>query len=428
MLLQTATLSAETPASKPASRPAASQPAATRPAAPRIEINLLTMGSGDDLYQRAGHAALEVRTIDAAGKAHSVVYNYGDADFDDPALVEKFFRGTLRFRLSLAGTREQVLAVYGRTQDRDVWLQHLALTPLQARKIAARLAREVKPDRRYYPYHHIERICTTRIRDLLDEFTDSALAKQLGNDWRHEHPHTIRYYQPRGFRGHHLAFIAGDVLIGRRHDRRMTNHYALYIPELLRLYLQRVVVPSPTGGSRKVPLASKPEQLYSRWKPPAVTEERGQSTLVFFGGLGLVVLLLAVGGLARPADKPRLGGAALLLWSLVAGLCGLAITLLVLLSGVPELRQNELLLSFWPTDLLLLGVAVRWLRGRAQAGRWLRIYVWLHLLVLAAVVVGHAVGLLYQRPLILVGFAGLGQIALYLLVRRLPLPSRVTTT
>lgn len=387
------------------------------------------MGSGDDLYQRAGHAALEVRTIDGAGKARSVVYNYGDADFDDPELVEKFFRGTLRFRLSVAGTLEQVLAGYGRTQDRDVWRQRLALTPVQAKKIAERLAREVKPDRREYPYHHIERICTTRIRDLLDEFTGGVLAKQLGNDWRHEHPHTVRFYQPRGFRGHHLAFIAGDVLIGRLHDRRMTNHYALYIPELLRLYLQRVVVPAPDGSSKMVPLAGKPEQLFSRWKPPAVTQERGHSTLVFFGTLGLLVLLLTGGALLRPSDKPRLAGVALLLWALPAGFSGLAIAILVVFSGVPELRQNELLLSFWPTDLLLLGVAVRWLRGRAQAGRWLRVYVWLHLLVLATVVVGHLTGMLYQRPLIVVGFAAVGQLALFLLVRRLPLPpSRVTTT
>jgi hypothetical protein len=387
-------------------------------------IYLLTMGSGDDLYHRAGHAALEVEQLDAQGKRSSTVYNYGDADWKDPDFVAKFFKGTLQFRLSRAGTKENVLAVYGRGHDRDVWRQKLALTAAQAKQVAARLAREAKPDKRDYPYHHIERICTTRIRDLLDELTAGSLKRQLSAP----HALTVRDYQPRGFRGHHLAFLGGDLLCGRLHDRPITDHYALYLPQHLRSYLQKVMVPDPAGGARKVPLVGKPERLYSRWKPAAVTEEDGATTLVVFGACSALLLLLALLGWARADKGPRLAGAAVTLYALLAGLLGLLVGALVIFSAVPELRQNELLLLYWPTDLLLLGVGLRWLRGRARAGRLVRGYAWLKAGVAALWIVGQLTGLLYQRPLIIPAFAVLGAIALLMLTRRVGRSVSITPT
>ena len=369
----------------------------SRAAEARTTIYLVTMGSGDDLYQRAGHAALEVERIDALGKKTSMVYNYGDADWDDSAFVWKFFRGTLKFKLSVAGNLEQVLAVYGRGQDRDVWRQRLALTTAQARQVAEGLAREAKPDRCWYPYHHIKRICTTRIRDLLDGLFQGVLRRQLQTP----HPMTVRDYQPRGFRGHHLAFLGGDLFTGRLHDRPITDYYVLYLPDRLRESLQRVKVPDSTGKVGPVPLAGTPERLYTRWKPPAVTAEAGMTTTVVFGTFLVIFVILSVIAWWRGPTHPRWAGLALLLHALVFGIGGLLIATLMAVSTVPEFRQNELILIFWPTDLLLVGVAIRWLRGLAVSGVWLRRYAWAHGVVAGAWLVGQIAGVLYQRPLII---------------------------
>jgi hypothetical protein len=433
-LFVTGLINAFCPASAVAEQPvSATQPASRPPtvvagAGPRYEINLITMGPGEHLYTRAGHAALEVVTI-RGKKRTSRVFNYGDADWQQAGLTWKFFRGTLMFRLSVAGTLEQVVAGYGQSQDRSIFKQRLALTDAQKQRLVALLERDLQPKNRYYPYHHIERICTTRIRDRLDDVLAGALKKQL--DGR-PHKKTIRDYQPVGFRGHHLAFLGGDLLIGRLHDRPISDYYALYIPQLMSEYLQQVDV--VTADGKKVPLAGKPTVLYQRWKPP-VLGEPGQTTSIFFL-LMLVWLMLFIAlaylesgrkppDAAKLARSAKLAGVGLLLPAIVLVFVSLAGWALQLLSVVPELHQNELLLFFWPTDVLLLLKAIQWLRGRHSTSRFFNAYLIAHIAVALIALLAHGIGVLYQRPLVVPVGATVWLLTAWVMTRRL---SNVTVT
>jgi len=121
-------------------------------------------------------------------------------------------------------------------------------------------------------------------------------------------------------------------------------------------------------------------------------------------GVKLVWALAALACLLAPAmillARRRSPWAALplLLQVLPLGTCAVLCWALFLGSTVPELWQTELVLVLWPTDLLLLIPAGCWLRGRWPWRRLLSIYARVRLVSVAAALVGHATGLLYQQP------------------------------
>ena len=127
-------------------------------------ISLLTVSPGDALLTRAGHAAVVVTEKWPDGREMSTVYNYGDANFDDPWLGVKFAWGQPRFFLSVVGDLYEAVEHYGLLQNRDVWVQDLALTSGQAERIAYALQQQVLPENREYDYHYLTHTCTTELR------------------------------------------------------------------------------------------------------------------------------------------------------------------------------------------------------------------------------------------------------------------------
>lgn len=374
--------------------------AAPRPGdtgATRYAIDLLTMGPGDALPTRAGHAALVVRELLPDGRELSTVYNYGDANFDESWLELRFVFGHVQGFLSVVGDVYDAAELYGLMQDRDVWLQTLALDDEQARLVAERLAWQAKPEHREYAFHHLDATCTTEIRALLDEVLDGQLAAQLvgrPEAW------TIRDYQQLVLDDMIIIGSLADAAFGRRHDGTIDQYFALLWPWKMREYLRAVRVPDPAGGTAPVPLAGPPVLLAERGGPPPITGRNRSAWWLSGIGAGLVVLG-AVLLRRRRAVPSRLAGWWLLGWSLPIGSLGVVLTILSVASSVPELRNNELVLSVLATDLLLLVPAVAWVRGRGRVPRWLRGYATVRLCVVGLAVAARAVGLFVQQPWLL---------------------------
>lgn len=135
----------------------------------------------------------------------------------------------------------------------------------------------------------------------------------------------------------------------------------------------------------------------------------------------MLVVGLGLFALRGQRERPGRSGAWLLLWSVPLGLCALAMAFGAVFSTVTEGRLNELMLSFPVTDLLLIGVAVRWLRGRAEAGRLLRGYAVARLALVLLVILGHATGVLIQEPRVMVALALCCTGLLVAITRRFPL-------
>ncbi len=379
-----------------------------------VQIHLITMGPGDHLYTRGGHAALMVARLRNGVPESTEIYNYGDTNWDDPWMVWNFLRGRLVFFLSSSGDLATTVEKYGIGQGRSVYRQRVNLSPQQAREMAERLAEGIKPGQREYLLHHMRAVCSTKVLDMLDGTLGGIIQTQLEPQTG---PQTAREYQEFGFSGHHLAAVAADLFLGRMHDHRLDGFKTAAVPWHMRDDLQQIMVPNPTGAGEPVPLVEPPVALVERKEPPV----RKQDWFTHYLWGGLICLFLFFGAQAYrrlPRDSAS-AGEVLFPAALLSGLIGVLILLLVVLSTVREFKANELLLVFPPSDWLLLSPARRWWKGKRGAPRWVRIYGLVRLAVVGLVVIGHLTGLLIQQPRILIGLGLVLALLLWALPRRM---------
>lgn len=88
------------------------------------EVYLYTMGVGEALFERFGHAAMCLHY--PRRPSHDGCYNYGTADFQTPLpLSWAFLRGRADFWV--ATTTPALLLAHYRVLDRTVWRQRLPL-------------------------------------------------------------------------------------------------------------------------------------------------------------------------------------------------------------------------------------------------------------------------------------------------------------
>ncbi len=402
---------------------AGSAAAGEPPSGTSTEVHVITMGPGDGLYTRAGHLALMVATLLDGKPVATRIYNYGATDWDNPWMVTDFLTGRLTFFLSSPGSLDDAVRTYGVGQKRTVYRQKLALTAAQTQDLVARLEQGVKPENRAYRYHHVEAICTTKARDLIDQVVGGAIREQLSGE---PSDATIQQDVQLAFSGHRGPSIAADLLFGWRHYRPVDLYYGLYHPDRMREALQRVHVPDPQGGSDPVPLAGPPIKLGERIGPP-LNLRPSHST--FWLAIFAAVVLLALGADAyrQLPNQTRIAGAWVALWALPVGLLGLLIAGLMTFSAVPELHDNELILSFPPTDLWLLGLSVRWMVGREVRLRLLRWYVLGRVVVGLFCLAAIATGLFIQRPVILPMLSLAFSLGLWLMLRRAEAPRQPAT-
>jgi multisubunit Na+/H+ antiporter MnhB subunit len=314
-------------------------------AAPMIDV--YTMGVGEDLFSAFGHAAICVTDERVpAGRC----YNYGTADFTTPVpLGWSFIRGRALFWVSTTSTAQMLR--YYTAVGRAVWRQTLSLTPVEATSVASALEASAQEGTKYYRYHHFNDNCTTRIRDVVDRATGGRLSRDTTDRGR-----TFRQWARDGFAGNTGMLVVNDLLLGRPADRRTDSWQAMFLPSELRVEIARRFSAPPVAIVLGRPLP-----------PPGAT---WLGTLAFvIAGVALALLVLV----------HRRSGRALT--AFVLGLVGTVLWLLAALSSFPELRWNELLLSFWPSDFLLPWLGPRYLRVR--------------LIALGLVVVAH-VGLFVQ--------------------------------
>lgn len=334
--------------------PPASAPVSDAP----TRIWLITIGPGDDLYTRGGHAALMVEWTQE-GTYHELVYDFGEADWDSSTLAWDFLMGQLTFRLEQRGDLFNFAGTHGVSQNRDVFKQELALSHSQAEAVHARLKELDVDEKRHYAHDYVRAICTTKARDIIDEAVGGVIHDQLSaqNDEL-----TIREHQRRAFYSKPLAGLGADLLLGAENDQPLSRYDALFVPWRMRMYLQEVTLESPTGP---VPLAGPPIPVAGR---TGVKPRDGATRGSLYFAVPLIGWLLwGAGKLRSRFTLGALGEFAL--WpSLLFAVIGCALWGLHLLTDETGFQNNPLALAFVPVDFVLAFACTRFKRGE---GAWL---------------------------------------------------------
>lgn len=330
------------------------------------EIDLLTFGIGDVIFEKFGHAAI---CLHYHHPEHAdVCFNYGVTDFAaGAAMVWHFLRGEQRFWVEPT-TLASMLSFY-KWEDRDIWRQRLPITGDDARAVEARLWSDIREENRYYLYDHFRDNCATRVRDLIDQATHGAL--HAGSDV--PYPHTFREIGRRGLAGMPLLLVVSDLVTGRELDAVATRWQAMFHPGILRVEV----------AAR---LGARAEALYTRRGPPFPV--RGSSGRLDFLALGVALALpLFVCRTLR-----RYETAALAVVAAGLTLIGIVVWGAAIVSAIPAVRYNEVVLVVTPLDAVLPFLRPVWQRRYARA----------RLSVLAVVVALGLVGAVHQPLWILV--------------------------
>ncbi|NND64017.1 MAG: DUF4105 domain-containing protein, partial [Flavobacteriaceae bacterium] len=138
-----------------------------------VEVSILTIGPGANLYDKFGHSAFRV-----ADKNNGVdyVFNYGTYDFNTPNFYTKFAQGKLLYSLSVE-TFDNFYARYV-AENRWVKEQKLNLTVDQEIEVFNFLKNNSLPENRKYKYDFFYDNCATKMRDVLVEVLGTKIKYQ----------------------------------------------------------------------------------------------------------------------------------------------------------------------------------------------------------------------------------------------------------
>jgi len=359
-----------TGAASAAAGPAAPAPAApaTPPAPPpvpgdELSVFVLTMGPGDHPFFKFGHNAIWIQDRLAR---RDLVYNFGTFRFDSfKAMVPEFVRGRLTYWLSVS-TIQQTLATY-EAENRTVEAQQLDLDPDEKLALKRRLEGNARPENRAYRYDYFLDNCSTRVRDAIDAATGGRLRASAQGPARM----TLRGQALRLTADVVPEYLALDLVLGPSTDRPVDRWAEMFIPEELARGLRAVSVgpagapPGAEAGPSRAgarPLVKAQQVLIRARRPPPREQPPERGVTMLLAGLGLSLLLFALGGVGAAQPLARLlFGVLVAAFGLGTGFVGCFLVLVWAATDHKVAYHNENILQCAPFAIALavlgLGVA-----------------------------------------------------------------------
>ena len=218
---------------------------------PEFEISLVTFAPTDSLFEWFGHTALVVENLH---DRQSSAYGFGGFSFSmDDFLM--FSMGKFVFWSTKTDTPS--LLSRHRKKGRHIVVQKLDLSPQQIVTIRQQLQYWMKPQNRFYIYDHFKDNCATRLRDIVNEALDGAIARQsMANTGR-----TIRDYIHR-MTAHQILFnFLLHFVLSDGVDQPVSHWETMFLPDRLMMVFQNTTNPE-TG----LPLVSKRRDQVPREK------------------------------------------------------------------------------------------------------------------------------------------------------------------
>jgi hypothetical protein len=283
-----------------------------------LEISVITMGQGDQVWERFGHNALWIRD---RARGTDVAWNWGLFDFAAPDFVLRFVTGETRYWMA-GHDVEATFALY-RQLGRSITVQRLALTPAQRVAVRDYIEWNAREENKYYRYDYFLDNCSTRLRDVLD--------RALGGQLRRATEGTITN---TSFRSESVRLTEGlaqagiTVALGQPADVPISAWQQMFVPMRLRDRLREVRVAGP--GGTLVPLVTEERIEFTAARAPEPQEPPALFGTFALAGLLLAGLVAALGAAAtREGAGHRAARIALAVigaaWALAAAVAGLAL-------------------------------------------------------------------------------------------------------
>ena len=329
-----------------------------------VHFYLITIDVGDMVWDNFGHTAL--RVFDESNNT-DVIFNWGgfDASAGVVSFSYNFFKVIMNYRLG-TNTPAQEFAMY-RSQQRTLWQDRINLSNPQKEILYRRLLWNLEPENIVYPYHYFFDNCTTRVRDYLDE----ALSGKVAASNTGITEHTFREQVQAHYQSVALIGFSLDILMNSNIDRPVSEWEEMFLPLSLRERLLQIESDVAENGERQK-LLSDP-QLLMEFPPPSIETNPYQlaSISLLVPVLFLFLMLKKIPmsyfathsrlSLKSASINFRLLACLGLITALFSGIYGALMLGSWFVSDHLDLHHNINLLLFWPTDLLGVLVALRWM-------------------------------------------------------------------
>ena len=330
----------------------------------QVHFYLITIDVGNLLWDNFGHTAL--RIVDENNNTDTV-FNWGLFDTSG-GLVRfsfNFFKGIMNYQLGTNSPTAE-FAMY-RQQQRTVWQEKINLNNQQKETLYKRLVWNTQPENIVYPYHYFDDNCTTRVRDYLDEALSGKIFSATDVPTDNTYRDLVKYH----YRSLAIIELSLDLLMNSNIDKTVSQWEEMFLPLSLRGRLLTLSSDVAIDGQQQ-PLLSESTVIMEFATPQAQANPYYFASTVLLAPTLLMFLLLRRVSMSYFATHSRITLKAPGLSFRLLGLVGLMVGLfsgiygcLMLggwfFSGHDDLYNNVNLLLCWPTDLLGLIVAVRWL-------------------------------------------------------------------
>jgi hypothetical protein len=310
-----------------------------------LTVYLLTFGWGDVVWERFGHNAIHIKD---RARGTDVTYNWGMFDFNQPNFIRRFLTGDTRYWME-AIELEPMLRHY-RERNRSVLSQELNLTPAQRLKLKQFVELNALPQNKFYRYDYYRDNCSTRLRDALDH----ALAGQLQLA-------TVNRVTSGTYRSHTQRLTTGDIplytgvtlALGHPADNPISMWEEMFLPVRMANDFRSISIPDSAGT--RIPLVRSETVLFMSGRAPEPSEPPNYFPWYVAIGILLAGALIALVRSAEGGQRFAFFAATAIatLWSLVAGLAGVALVIAWLFTKHNFMGRNENLMHFDPLSIVL---------------------------------------------------------------------------
>ena len=135
-----------------------------------IKVSVLTVGVADAAHSLYGHTAIRIKD-DFRGT--DLVFNYGMSDFSTPNFILRFVKGDMQY-YAAAYPYADFEDNY-RYENRSIYEQTLNLSTNEKLALIRALETSLSSDAKYYTYKFIDRNCTTKVIDIINQMVQKEV-------------------------------------------------------------------------------------------------------------------------------------------------------------------------------------------------------------------------------------------------------------